>query len=821
METFVQDLRYGFRVLRKSPGFTVVAVITLALGIGANTAVFSALDALVFRPLPVKAPGELVHIFTSYQTGLGEDLLGETSHPDLQDYREATGFAGIAGYDRRGMIMRLGEESAGLPAAVVTGNYFSLLGISALHGRLFGEEEFRAADAPAVIVVSHHMWQRYLGGDARAIGRQLLLNNRPFLVLGVLPKDFRSTEPLYAPEIFVPAEVWGRGEMVERENARLYLVGRLRPDVDVSQGRAQLDTIAQGLAEAYPKWRRGRVITVCSQYDCGGGGRPAVIRGEVQTAAGIQAVALMVLLIAATNVAALMMARGESRRREVATRMSIGASRSRIAGQLMTEGLLLAALGLLAAVLVAAWIVSFLPGLLPPDFETIADFRIDARVLLFASVGAMLSVVVFALAPALQSGRGSLVSDLKEGSATGTGPARILTRTALIVGQIAVSFVLLTCAGLLVRTFFKAQERQSLGFDPLAQVLLLEIKPGLAGSAKNFFDHHQDLLAGVEAIAGVERASFATRAPFSDYGGGAFGRVYLPGMQLAPNETGVRVNFDVADGNYFQVLGTRLLRGRTFDSRDQSKSPRVAILNETAARRFWPSLDPVGQHFRFGLFRGGSEGDDYEVVGIIEDGKYSRTIEATRPQIFVPFTQYSLGDVMLLVRTSVPPESVAPAVRRRIRDFDNQMPVLNIITLRSHMRFALSEQRLLVQVVAGLGLLGLTLAVIGLYGVLAYYVGRSRHEIGVRLAIGAEPASVFRMVVRRGLLLASIGIAIGAVMTIAVTQLMQELLYRVSPRDPVTLAAVALMLAGVAALSACIPARRAARVDPVNALRCE
>jgi putative ABC transport system permease protein len=292
-------------------------------------------------------------------------------------------------------------------------------------------------------------------------------------------------------------------------------------------------------------------------------------------------------------------------------------------------------------------------------------------------------------------------------------------------------------------------------------------------------------------------------------------------MQLAPNETGVRVNFDVADGNYFQVLGTRLLRGRTFDSRDQAKSPRVAVLNETAARRFWPGVDPVGRHFRFGLFRGGPEGDDYEVVGIIEDGKYSRTIEATRPQIFVPFTQYSLGDVMLLVRTTVPPESVASAVRRRIREFDSRMPVLNIVTLSQHMRFALSEQRLLVQVVAGLGLLGLTLALIGLYGVLSYYVGRRQHEIGVRLAIGANPASVFRMVVRRGLLLASIGIAIGMVAAMGVTRLMQELLYGVSPRDPVTLAGVAVTLAGVAALSAFIPARRAARVDPVNALRCE
>jgi predicted permease len=292
-------------------------------------------------------------------------------------------------------------------------------------------------------------------------------------------------------------------------------------------------------------------------------------------------------------------------------------------------------------------------------------------------------------------------------------------------------------------------------------------------------------------------------------------------MQLEPNETGVRVNFDVADGNYFEVLGTSLLRGRTFGPQDQPQSPHVAILNETAARRFWPNVDPVGQHFRFGLVRGGREGEDYEVVGIIEDGKYSRTIEATRPQIFVPFTQYSLGDVMLLVRTSVSPESVASAVRRRIRDFDTNMPVLNVTTLRRHVRSALSEQRVLVQVVASLGLLGLTLAVIGLYGVLSYYVGRQRHEIGVRLAVGAQPASVFRLIVRRGLLLASIGITIGVAAAMAATRLLEELLYGVSPRDPVTMVVVAVVLAAAAVLSAFIPARRAALIDPIIALRCE
>ncbi len=814
----LHDLRYAVRTLLKSPGFTVVAVLTLALGIGANTAVFSVVDAFAFRPLPVKDPNRLVQIYTSMNTSRGQALQGQTSYPDLLDYRAAKSFADVAGYDDRGMIVRIGDESAALPTSPVTSNYFSLLGVSALYGRVFTEQDFRSDNTPPVVVVSYNLWRRLLGSDPNVAGRPITLNNRQFIVMGVLPKDFHGTEPLRAPDIFIPAEVWGREELVSRDNAHFGLIGRLRDGVDVRQARAEMDTIAEQLAAAYPKSRKGRVITVCSFWTCGGGGRAEDRQGLWVVGGLLLLIPLAVLLIAAANVAGLMLARAETRRREIATRMAVGASRSRLIRQLLTEGVLLAAVGLAAAMLIAVWCINAFPALLPEFMQSAADFRLDVRALAFASFVALVSVLVFGLAPALQLCRVPPITELKEGGGAGTASARAWTRTVLIVGQVALSVVLLTAAALLVRTFLNAQQ-QNLGFDRHGQVVMMQIAPWMGNSASEsrFREKYPEMLQRIEAIPGVERASLATRAPLSMYGGGASKLIYVPGMRLAPTQEGVPINFDVADGNYFQVLGTRLLLGRAFSVHDQANSQRVAILNETAARRFWPKGDPVGQHFRFG----GREGQDIEVVGVVEDGKYSDIVEVTRPQIFLPYTQYSLGDTMLLVRTRLGAGSLVGSIRRAIREFDPNIAIFETLTLEQHMRIALFAQRVMAQLVIVLGLLGLGLAVVGLYGVLAYYVNQRRHEIGVRIAIGAQPSAVFRMIVRRGLVLAGIGIGIGLAGASAVTRLLEGMLYGVSAQDPLAFASVAVVIALVVVAAATIPARRAARVDPMVALRYE
>ncbi len=809
MATLLQDVRYGLRMLRKAPGFTTVAVLTLALGIGANTAVFSIVDALALRPLPVPDARHLVTIYTSGKTSRGAYLTGPTSYPDLADYRAgAPAFSAIAGFENRGSLLRVGDETVMLLTCVVTENYFSLLGVNAVHGRTFSEQEFQTPDFPREVVISYSLWQKYFAGDPKVVGSNIRLTGGDYVIAGILPKEFRGTELTAAPDIFMPAVVWGREEMAARSNARFQLLARLKPGVDLRQARAQMDTVAQRLAAAYPKERSGRVITLQWEPETRGGMRNL---GYI-----FLAVAALVLMIACANVAGLLLARSETRRREIATRMAIGANRLRLTRQMLTESLLLSLLGLGVAVLVALWVVNALPGILPTQVAMMGiDFRLDQRAVAFAFATAFFSLIVFGVAPAVQSCRVSLVSELKEGGAAATAPGRAWARNVLIIGQVALSVVLLTGAGLLVRTFIKAS-RQDFGFDASSQMLLLQILPGSRESAAQFSTSHPQLLERIEAIPGVERASLGNRAPFADYNGGWKMTVYVPGMQLGPSEQGVPINVGRADGNYFPALGMALLRGRTFGSRDQPKSQRVAILNETAARRLFPGADPLGQHFRFG----GPNGQDCEVVGIVRDAKYNFVTEEIMPYMYVPVTQQG-GDTVLLVKTRVAAASVLPLVRREIKAFDSTMSIFSVVTMTEHIRAALYVQRASAGLVLTLGLLGLTLAVVGLYGVLSYYVNRRRHEIGVRIAVGAQPGAVFRMVVRRGLLLATIGTVLGIAGALAGTRFLADLLFGVSPHDPLTLVVVTGLLLLVAVLAAAVPARRATKVDPMVALRYE
>jgi putative ABC transport system permease protein len=810
MESLLQDLRYGARMLRKSPAFTLVAVITLALGIGANTAVFSIVDALVLRPLPLPDAKHLVAIYTSGKSSRGSYLTGSTSYPDLVDYRAgAPAFSGIAGFENRGSLLRVGDDTVELLTCVVTENYFSLLGVNALHGRPFTEQEFQGSDTPQEVVISYNLWQEYLGGDPKVVGHNIRLTGRDLVIAGILQRQFRGTDLTAVPDVFMPAIVWGRDEMMSRSNPRFDLLGRLKPRVDLRQAQVQMDTVAQRLAAAYPKERAERVITVKWAADSN-----ADMRRIGYMFLGV---ASLVLLIACANVAGLLLARGETRRRELATRLAIGAGRLRLTRQLLTESLLLSLLGVGMALPATLWVIQALPRMLPAQVAMMGiDFRLNERAVVFSFVAALLSIIVFGAAPAVQSYRVSLVAELKEGGvAGGIARGRTLARNALIVGQVALSVVLLTGAGLLVRTFMKVSQRD-LGFNSQGQMLLLQILPGSAESARNFFKTYPQMLEQIEAIPGVERASVGNRAPLADYNGGWRMTVYVPGMHLNPNEQGVPVNVGRADGGYFQTLGMALLRGRTFGPQDQPKSQQVVILNETAARRLFPGTDPLGQHFRFK----GPSGPDGEVVGIVRDAKYNDATEETMPYMYVPFTQSS-GDTVLLVKTRVSAASVLPLVRREVETFDSTMSVFSVATMKDHMRAALYAQRASAQLTLLLGLLGLTLAVVGLYAVLSYYVNRRRHEIGVRIAVGAQPRAVFLMIIRRGLFLGTVGTVIGMAGAVGAMHLLASMLFGVSAHDPVTLASVACIVLAVAAVAAGVPAHQAAKVDPLTALRTE
>ncbi len=807
MDTLLQDIRYGFRMLRKAPGFTIVAVLTLALGIGANTAVFSMVDALFLRPLPVRDADHLVAVFTSGKNSRGSYLEGGTSYLDLLDYRAgAPALAVIAGFDNRGSILRVGDDSILLSTCVVTANYFSMLGVPALHGRTFAEQEFQGSEIPNIVVVSHSFWRKYLGGDPKVVGTSIMLTGRSVTIAGILPPWFRGTQPMFAPDVDIPAQVWGRGETADRASAQFSLLGRLAPDASLKQAQAQLDTVGQRLAAAFPKERGGRVITAKWERE----------KRRTVIAAIILAIPGAVLLIACANVAALLMARSEARRREIATRVALGASRPRLTRQLLTESLLLSLLGMTVAVMVALWVIRSLPVLLPPGLPLGLDFRLDARTLLFSLAAALGAMIVFGVAPAIQACRVSLVAELKEGGGAGSAPGRAWTRDVLTVAQVALSVVLLTGAGLLVRTFIKASQ-QDLGFDSREQALMLQIIPGPGQPGMSFSTGYPQLLERLEAIPGVERATLANRAPLANYGGGRKKLVFVPGMQLQANERGMTMNLGIADGSYFQALGMALQRGRTFSPQDHRKAQRVAILNETAARQLFPVSNPLGQHIRLD----GPEGQDCEVVGVLRDAKYNTVTEDTQPYMYVPFAQEGTGDILLLLKTSVAPESVLPLVRQELKRFDSGMSVFQTLTMAEHMRTALYTQRISAQLVGVLGALGLLLALIGLYGVLSYFVSRRRHEIGVRMAVGAQPGTVFRLIVARGLWLTILGIAIGTAGAFGATRVLSDLLYGVSPRDPVTLVIVALLLLAFAFAAAAIPARRAAAVHPLDALRWE
>ncbi len=810
MERLLQDLRYGARMLRKSPGFMLVAVITLALGIGTNTAVFSIVDALALRPLRLPDAKHLVAIYTSGKSSRGTYLTGPTSYPDLVDYRAgAPAFSGIAGFENRGSLLRVGDDTVELLTCVVTENYFSLLGVNAAHGRTFTEQDFQGPDTPQEVVISYKLWQKYLGGDPKVVGHNIRLTGRDLVIAGILPRQFRGTDLTAAPDVFMPAIVWGREEMVSRSNARFDLLGRLKPGVDLRQAQVQMDTVAQHLAGAYPKERAARMITVKWLTDSNAGMRRIgyMFLGVVS----------LVLLIACANVAGLLLARGETRRRELATRLAIGAGRLRLTRQLFTESLLLSLLGLGAALLATLWVIQVLPRMLPAQVAMMGiDFRLNERVVAFSFAAALLSLIVFGAAPAVQSCRVSLVAELKAGDvAGGTARGRSLARNALVAGQVALAVVLLTGAGLLVRTFMKVSQ-QDLGFNSQEQLLLLQILPGSNESARNFLRTYPQMLERIEAIPGVERASVGNRAPLADYNSGWRMTVYVPGMHLSPNEQGVPINVGRADGGYFQTLGMALLRGRTFGPQDQPKSQQVVILNETAARRLFPGTDPLGQHFRFN----GPGGPDGYVVGIVRDAKYNDATEESMPYMYVPFTQSS-GDTVLLVKTRVSAASVLPLVRREIRSFDSTMSVFSVVTMKEHMRAALYAQRASAQLTLFLGLLGLTLAVVGLYAMLSYYVNRRRHEIGVRIAVGARPRTVFLMIVRQGLFLGTVGTAIGMAGAVAAMHVIASVLFGVSAHDPLTLASVACIVLAVAAVAAGVPAYQAAKVDPLTALRAE
>ena len=812
MGKLLQDVRYGARRLWKSPGFTLVAAVSLALGIGANTAIFSLVDTVLLRPLPVERPGELYKIFGTLNNGADITIQSHLNYKDYRDRNEV--FSGVLAYRFAVMSLSRGGDNQRVWGYLASGNYFDVLGVRPAMGRGFLPEEDRTPGSHPVAVLSHAAWQRRFAADPSIVGRTITLNGRAFTVVGVAPEGFIGTEVAYAPEVWVPMMMAkeiepGSNWLDSRDSDNIFAVGRLKPNVTAAQAEASLLTLTRQLAAEHPRENEGRGVRLGAP----GLFIPDIRDAVVRFAAVLMAVVVLVLLLACVNLANLLLARAAERRKEIAIRVALGASRARLVRQLVTEGLLLACAGGALGLLLAAWINDLVMAIqLPTDIALFFDLRIDRRVLAFTVALSVVTGVLFSLLPALQSSKPELVPALKDDSAT-SGFRRSRLRNSLVVAQVALSLVLLVGAGLVLRSL-QAAQRMRPGFNP-ENAVALSFDVGLQGydEAKGR-DFQRRALERARQLPGVTSAALVSNLPLSiNYNSTT---IYAEGQ--APTSSS---NLPLAIPNYvtpgyFETMGIAL-RGRDFTEQEDKTESRVAVVNETFARKFFPDQDPIGRRFNFG----GPDQPYWQVIGVAADGKYESLGEAPKAAFYRPLLRDYNTTVTLVARTAGDPRAAVPELRREMQTLDPQLPLFDVKTLAEHMSIPLFPARMAAAALGSFGLLALALAAIGIYGVMSYVVvGRTR-EIGVRMALGARPSDVLRLIVGQGMALALVGLGVGLVFAFALAQLLRGLLYGVSAADPATFAGISLLLALVALAACYLPARRATRVDPLDALRHE
>ena len=802
-QDLLQDLRYGARKLRKSPGFTLVAVMTLALGVGANTAVFSVVNAVLLRPLPFP-DSERIVAFDGVNPSKGITD-SNMSVPDFADWKEQSrSFEQLAGFIAGGSLLVSGEEAERVRGTSVTVDFFPLFRTPARLGRALEPGDAEKGATP-VAVLSHGLWQRRYGGDPAVVGRQIIVGRQSTTVVGVMPPGFDYP---YRTEVWFPLSLNPAAE--RRDNRYLEVIARLKPEATLAGAQAELDAVNARLAEGYVETNTGWGVRLTNL-------RERMV-GNMRTALLVilGAVAL-VLLIACGNVANLLLARATARRREFAVRDALGASRGRIVRQLLTESFLLSLAGGVAGLLISLWLTQVLVGLIPADTPRLNEVRPDTLIFGFALAVSVFSGALFGLAPALQASRRDLNETLKEGGRTGVeGGRRNRSQSILIVSEIALSFMLLAGAGLLVRSFMRLRDVNP-GFDP-AGVLAMRISGSgsqyPAGPARA--ELYRQVLERLGSLPGVEAAGGVLSLPL---GGDTYnvGRSFIrEGRPMTPEES-ANASYLVATPGYFRALHIPLVSGRTFTEQDSEKSPMVVVVNETMARRFWPGESPVGKQIT--IWR--DEKFPREIVGVVSDTR-SNPAEPAGPQMYVPFAQdANWASLSLVVRTSADPSSLAAAARNEVHALDKAIPVYNARPMSDVVAASLAERRASTLLVGAFALLALLLALVGIYGVTAYYVTQRTHEIGLRMALGARARHILGLVVGRSLRLTLAGLAVGLCGALALTRVMGSLLYEVKPADPVTLAAAAALLGAVALVACLLPARRAARVDPLIALRAE
>ena len=819
MDTLWQDLKFGARALLKNPGFTAVAVITLALGIGVNSTVFSIVNAYLFQPLPVKDPGQLVALGTKDPTF---EVPYEVSYPNYEDLRNLTEvFSDAIAFQNTVFNLAGDGQPERTWAEFVTGNYFSMLGVDAVAGRTFTPEETRVPGAEPVVVLSFPYWQKRFGGQQSAIGRTIKLNGIRFTIIGVAPESFRGTEPVLALELYVPLGMKDQfypksaGRFARRENTSLHVLARLKPGVSVDQARAAVDVLARQLEQKYPDTNRATSFALELETHS----RPVIsIAQYVPRIAGVfMTLVGLVLLIACANVANLMLARGMARQKEIAIRLALGAGRARVVRLMVTESILLAIAGGLVGWLLSFWAIDWLTNIrVSTDAPVRFAIEPDWRVQVFSLGIAVLTGLISGVAPALQTSSPNLNETLKEGGRSSAASGRHRIRSLLVVGQVAVSLLILICAGLFIQSARNA-EKIDMGFRT-ENLSMASMDPESQGydepRGRRFF---KQLTDRVGVLPGVTNASLAATTPLGYNNNNR--DVFFEGRPAGREEEDHTTIFcNTVGPGYFQAMGTAVLRGREFTERDDESSPKVAIVNEAMARRYWPDQEALGK--RFALKR---EGPYLEVVGVVRDGKYVFLGEDPRAFFYIPFSQNYQGDMTIVVRSAGDDASALAGIRQVVQELDRELPLYDVKTMTSHLRdgLALLFVRLGARLATAFGLLGLVLAVVGVYGVVSYSVSQRIHEIGIRMALGAGAGDVLKLVVGQGLMLTLTGVGIGLASALMVTRAMTSLLYGVNATDPLTFGVIALLLAGVALVASFIPARRALKVDPMVALRYE
>jgi putative ABC transport system permease protein len=818
-DSLIQDLRYGLRMLLKSPTLTAIITVTLALGIGANTAIFSLVNVFLFRPLPVAAPEQITLLAIQQKDApIGS---GGFSYPEFVDFRkQADTFSDVFGVVLGRVQLTVNDRSEQCGAHYVSDNFFRALGVSPAAGRFLVPGEAETPGRPVLAVIGYAYWQRILSGDPGAIGRQIRVDGKSATIIGVAPKGFHGMFSFFAIDVYLPMTVTaleesGNAFWSSRDRRRILAFGRLKAGVTLRQAQSSLDVITGRLAGQYPgtdKWYWVRAVPEKLARPI-----PYANNAFVAFSGLFLALAALVLLLACMNVENILLARGAARQLEMAIRAALGAGGARLARQMLTESILLAILGGAAGMILGLWANHVTSSIHLRDIPLQFGTTLDWRVLTFAATSALLTGIVVGMLPALRASSGDVNSLLHEGGQRNSyGIHHPGFRNFLIIAQVAGSFTLLVAAGLFVRSLEKAQTFD-LGFDP-SQVLNVIMDPHELGyDQTHTIAFYREVESRVRALPGVESATLATYLPMGGWPRKA--PVYLETQPIPEGQQAPTVLSNSVDPPYFETMRISLLRGRVFRESDDQTAPRVAVINQTMASRFWPREDPIGKRFS----ASGDGGPFMEVVGVTGNGKYGTIGEDPQSFFYVPLAQNFSSKRVLQIRTLISPRSLAAPVKEQISRLAPELPIINIETMNESLEGALGffAFRLVATLAAVLGVIGLIIAIVGVYGVVSFAASRRTHEIGIRMALGANPRDILNLVWRQAVSLVAAGIALGTVAAWALTRGMAHMLVGISTSDPATYAAVAVVLSAVALLACWIPARRAMRVDPMVALRYE